>query len=204
MFEFVTPARCGQADAFDVVRNIEIGIVAPPGARQAGFDALAETAIDQKSLRQGSLEPVDIHGAGQHQQADDHHPVGWPIQAQPRRVHRVHALTVCHVELSSSPARGERRNVGARSAARLLYEASVVQPITRVDCPIRPTTRLDQCRCGCLLCRLAISYMIEPLNHSSDKAKCCLPAAFGRSRISCKNGDPHAPHAPHVPHHPGR
>jgi cytochrome c len=39
---------------------------------------------------------------------------------------------------------------------------------------------------------LAISYMIEPLNHSSDKAKCRLPAAsrrLGRSRISCENGD---------------
>ena len=132
---------------------------------------------------------------------------GSPCSAsEPRYGRPIHARLGSHVHPNKKEWRRERRHAPHRRA-RLLYEASVVQPITRVDCPIRPTTRLDQCRCGCLLCRLAISYMIEPLNHSSDKAKCCLPAAsrrLGRSRISCENGDPHAPHAPHVPHHPGR
>ena len=92
LLQFGLAAAAGQADAHQMLVDVEVGVFFPPGAASAVVgDARAELAVLQQMAFDGAAQPIEVAGALEQLDADDHHQVAGRVHAQPRGVHRRHA-----------------------------------------------------------------------------------------------------------------
>ena len=120
-FERLLAAGSRQPRALDVMRNVEVRVVAPVDAGRRVLDPLPVSTIGQKPVRQLGLQPVDVDRSFQYPDAEDDHQIGWPVHAQPRRVDRRHAL-----------------GLSARDSPNLFRVGSYRQ-FAPMDCTVKPS-----------------------------------------------------------------
>src|SRR5208337_1552386 len=132
-FERLLAAGSRQPRALDVMRNVEVRVVAPVDAGRPVLDPLPVSTIGQKPVRQLGLQPVDGDRTFQYPDAEDDHPIGRPVHAQPGRVDWRHALAVAHFSLP-----GFFRVITLSCAHKKLFARTIGQINLRpsaIDCP---------------------------------------------------------------------
>ena len=119
ILELCITGRLGQIRRYDVLRDIERGIVAPSRAGCRLLSHLPEAAEHEEPLANDGAKPRERQPALERQHAADHHQIRGPIHSQPRGIDSGNVLALAHRNLDFALGVGRRAFVACAFAFAL-------------------------------------------------------------------------------------